>query len=363
MKDSWEGIYFDGRTARRWRVSVRLLATGLRMATQDETFIWWPYDEIRQVQGSYRGEPVRLERGDPFPESLLVEDPEFVQAIRQSAPPLRARLRSPLRSRRIILFIVLAGLAAAIVVASLNFWLIPALADILTPLVPVEWEARVGAAAFEQLIGNRRCTNPQLNEAIEQITDRLSAAAPRHPYTFHIAVANRPELNALAAPGGYIIIFRGLLTKTRRPEELAGVLAHEMQHVLQRHVTKDLLRQASLRVLITIPTGGAGTGALGEVAATVATLRHSREAEASADREGMRLIQAARIDPQGMIDIFLTLQAESGKVPGMLAYLSTHPGIEDRIRTLKELVAAPRAAPVPLLPGLPWEEVAADCAP
>lgn len=361
MKGIWEGVYFDGRTARRWHVSIRLLDTGLRMATEDETFIWWPYDEIHQAQGSRRGEPVRLERGHPVPESLIVKDADFLQALRQSAPRLRAHLRSPLRPSRVILLTALAALAAVLVVVSLDFWAIPVVADILTPYVPAEWEARVGSAVVEQLVGDNRCMNPQLNEALQQITARLSAGARPHPYTFRVAVANRPDVNALAAPGGYIIIFRGLLAKTRRPEELAGVLAHEMEHVLQRHTTKALLRQGSLQVLITIATGGAGTGVIGEASRTVATLRYSREAEMAADREGMRLIQAAGIDPQGMINIYLTLQAEGQRVPGLIAYLSTHPRIEDRITMLQGLAAQARDAPTPLLPGMRWKEITAAC--
>jgi Zn-dependent protease with chaperone function len=78
------------------------------------------------------------------------------------------------------------------------------------------------------------------------------AAAPGSPYHVRLLVADSPVVNAFAAPGGRIVVFRGLLEKTGRPEELAGVLAHEMQHVVLRHPLEAILRQISLRALAAV---------------------------------------------------------------------------------------------------------------
>ena len=129
------------------------------------------------------------------------------------------------------------------------------------------------------------------------------------PYTFRLIVVDNDMVNAFATPGGYIVVFRGLLERTGSAEELAGVLAHEMQHVLRRHGTKTLFRQLSTRALIAVFSGDLeSVGTMLETAEALGGLRYRRQDETEADREGMRLIQRARVDPAGMIAFFATLE-------------------------------------------------------
>ena len=118
-------------------------------------------------------------------------------------------------------------------------WGIPAAAAILAAHVPVSWEERLGQAAVEQLTASRRrCVDPEREAAIDAIVKLLLAPRPSVPYTFRVTVVDDQTVNAFAVPGGQVILLRGLLERTRTPEELAGVLAHELQHVLQRHATR-----------------------------------------------------------------------------------------------------------------------------
>jgi predicted Zn-dependent protease len=80
---------------------------------------------------------------------------------------------------------------------------------------------------------------------VSPIVDRLQPADS--PYRFEAIIADDPAINAVAVPGGWIVVNQGLLRRTRSPEEQAGVLAHEMQHILQRHTTNGILRQLSWR--------------------------------------------------------------------------------------------------------------------
>src|SRR3990172_9285847 len=107
----------------------------------------------------------------------------------------------------------------------------------------------------------------------------------------------------MAVPGGHIVVFRGLLKRARIPEEFAGVLAHEVQHVLQRHVMRALLQHASTGLLVVALTGDvSGAMAYGlEAALTLGTLQYSRVAEEEADREGIRMLLAARGEPGGVV--------------------------------------------------------------
>ena len=140
------------------------------------------------------------------------------------------------------------------------------------------------------------------------------------------------------------------------------MLAHEMQHILKRHSTKALLQDLSLQVLIAAWTGDAGGLEVAlETAGNLGKLRFSRQAETEADLEGMRMLHEARIAPGGMVAFLKSL--EGTDVPEGLTYLSTHPRGEDRIRQLERLAAGMEFAPVPLLPGVSWEDVKLRCAP
>ena len=144
---------------------------------------------------------------------------------------------------------------------------------------------------------------------------------------------NSPEVNAFAAPGGYIVLFQGLLQQTETPEELAGVLAHEIQHILHRHGTRALLHHFSTELFFTLLAGEAsGLVAFGlEGAKVLSTFQYSRGNEEQADTEGMHMLGAAEIDPRGMITFFELLQQQENNTPDFLQYLSTHPHTADRI--------------------------------
>ncbi len=241
---------------------------------------------------------------------------------------------------------------------------IPALAALAAPRVPVAWEEGLGRSAMGYLAPQELvCGDPRLRQALDPIVTRLAAAAPASPYTFRLVVVNQPQVNALAAPGGYIVVYRGLLERTRSPEELAGVLAHEMQHVIQRHATQALIQHTSTGLLLAALTGDM-TGPLVyglQSARVLGQLQYSRRAESQADVEGLKMLQAARIDPGGMVRFFEAL-AKADRQPAMLLkYLSTDPSPIDRIERLKALAAATPGQPVPLLPVTDWNNVKRLC--
>jgi predicted Zn-dependent protease len=169
-------------------------------------------------------------------------------------------------------------------------------------------------------------------------------------------------VNAFAAPGGYIVVYRGLLRQAETPEELAGVLAHELQHVLQRHGTKAVLQEIPLRLVVAAATGDAGiTGRVLGTAATLGALRYRRRDESAADRAGMEMLRAAQIDPDGMIRFFSRLVEQGDDIPALVAYLSTHPRNRARIEALQRLAAELNDQPVVPLDNPQWNRLGAAC--
>ncbi len=364
MQTGWDGYYLDGKTAARRRAAVRLLRTRLEINAENGVTTCWPYGEMRQTQGSYTGQEIRLERGGEFPEVLLIGDPAFLTSLHRLAPDMAGHLHDPRRRRIRVELTVLAALLVIGLTVTLYFWGIPGLASVVTPHVPVSWEARLGWTVSEHLApAEKRCTEATRVQVVRDIADTLLAPAQNSPYTFRVVVVNSPSVNALAAPGGYVVVFRGLLEVTQSAEELAGVLAHEFQHILLRHSTRALLRYASTGLLVAAVTGDiSGAMAFGvEGARLLGELRYSRQDEDEADREGLRMLVRAGVDPAGMIAFFETLEHTQRTGPALPPYLSSHPTPERRIQRLRALAPAPPADTTPLLPALDWRDVRRLC--
>jgi len=365
MKSVWNGHYLDGKTAVRQPAMIIVAPTGLDIRTETGESFRWSFHEIRQTQGSYPGEPVRLERGRELTEAIVIPDAAFLTELHRRIPDLGLRFHNPPRRRTRLGLTVLAAASTVVLSLAIYFWGIPSLVSILTPLVPISWEEQLGNSVAEGLAPvDKWCGDPKRMEPIERIVSTLTAPLSRQPYRLHVIVANVPVLNAYALPGGTIVVFRGLIERTDSADELAGVLAHEIQHVLKRHTTRAMLEDASSAVLIAAVTGDAsGAMAYGLRGAQVAgTLRYSRRNEDEADAEGMRMILAARIDPRGMIRFFERLKKEAPEIPDGLTFLSTHPATADRIEKLRAIAAASDVRPVRLLPKLDWKKYRNLCA-
>ncbi len=183
--------------------------------------------------------------------------------------------------------------------------------------------------------------DPEVANYVKDIVARLSKVMPPQPFTFTSGVVLSNIMNAFAVPGGYVFVFTGLMMNLDSEAELAGVMAHEMAHVTQRHVASRIergqyLSVASLLLAIAgIAAGGVGgaalaSGALG--AGQSAMLNYSRIDENEADHIGYQYMVAAGYSPMGMVGSFQKLRQKSwmsgSEIP---TYLSSHPDIGDRI--------------------------------
>jgi predicted Zn-dependent protease len=360
----WDAQYLDGRTPVRRPARVSIGRNGLEIAlTEDGRTFRWPLAEVRQTQGFYEGEQVRLERRGAA-EALLVGDVRFLAAVRAVSPETAGAFRAPSRRHAVLVAGTTAALATVAVALALWAWGIPRLADVAATRVPVAWEVALGEATVAQLAPAAvRCGDPARQRRIDDIMDVLLRAGPPSGYPFRVIVVDRPVVNALATPGGFIVVFRGLLERTDNAEELAGVLAHEIQHVLHRDATRAILRHASTGVLLAALVGDvSGVVAFGvQTARVLGDLRYSRDAERAADVDGLRLLRAASVDPAGMLAFFGAMQKQEGAPGGAARYLSTHPPSADRLQVLRALAAAGDRPSVKLLPDYDWSDIRKIC--
>jgi Zn-dependent protease with chaperone function len=227
------------------------------------------------------------------------------------------------------LFVLLPGVLLALLVLNSD-----GLADWVASKIPIEQEVSMGKQAFSGMRGNLKLVDEgPAYDAVKGIVDKLTRGSQ---YTYDVHVTQDDTLNAFAMPGGIIVVHTGLIAATKTPEELAGVLAHEVQHVEQRHSVKGMIKELGLRGVWTTVTGDIGGTLAGQAALEMTSLKFSRDDETNADHKGFDALVSANIDPTGMATFFKTMGEKAADAPA--AFLSTHPLSADRNRDLQQRV-------------------------
>lgn len=301
--------------------------------------------QLRIVAGGFNNASLRISwQGAAGEHALVIEDKAAREACLASAPqaqaqPLTAARGAHLRvERRFRLGWAFLGLLLLLPFFAVGAFYLgqEQLTDLIVKRIPGPQEEQLGNLVLAQT----RLQTPLQEDgpavaALRSIGDKLTVHSSYHYRWF---VAEAPEINAFAAPGGVVVVNAGLLRAVATPEELAGVLAHEIAHVELRHSLKVLVKSLSLRALLTIALGDYSGTAVAQGAQQLSELGFSREAEREADREGLRRLVAAQIDPHGMLRFFSTLTQESTMTAPTL--LSTHPAPEERLVELRRQIAA-----------------------
>lgn len=210
--------------------------------------------------------------------------------------------------------------------------------------LPLEWEKPLGDAALAQLRGQSRfVTDPRVLDPLNRLAAPLLAGVTNSSDRFALFVTESKEINALALPGGYVVFHRGLLERARTAEEVQGVLAHEMAHVLKRHGVIQLGQSIGLDLAIQQLQGGENRvlDLLVRDSGQLLSLKFSRDHERTADDLGWELLERARINPQGMADFFagLTAGTAAASAPA-IPFLSTHPAPQERLDRLRQKAVA-----------------------
>ena len=189
---------------------------------------------------------------------------------------------------------------------------------------------------------------------INQIGQKLAQNSLRPDIGYEFQVVNTGEINAFALPGGYIYINRGLINTAGSESEVAGVIGHEIAHVVGRHSTNQMSKQLLLTGLVMGAGIGVGAkserwgeiiGALGGVGVALTSMKFSRDHERQADRLGMATMVQSGYDPSGMISMFQRLNTESMKKgSSAMTFMSTHPLPAERVKNMEAEVRSQYAS-------------------
>ncbi|MFH1532678.1 MAG: M48 family metallopeptidase [Pseudomonadota bacterium] len=363
--------YIDGsKTGTAVRVEV--LSGSLRVRWADGT-IDLPMQGARFHKGGYNDQQLvvtaQTDQGKPVV-LYVTRLHKVVRALLSSGADRKTeavldRLKGGSRGLKIVGLLAGAGVLVYLLYLLVSVLGVHAV-DFAVDHVPVEVEEELGEQAAGQVLSEGRvCAAPAMNQALVTIMERLEAANDEGGYTFRFYLADSTEVNAFALPGGYIFVNRGLIEKAGSPEEVAGVLAHEMTHVTARHGLRNVVARAGMWLIAGLlfgDTTGAG-GLIAGGASELLNLSFSRTQEEAADQGGLALLVAARIDPRGLPDFFEKLLEEEGNLSAAIpSFMSSHPETRERIRMIRveiDGLGAQQWTPI----DVDWEASRAACDP
>jgi beta-barrel assembly-enhancing protease len=227
------------------------------------------------------------------------------------------------------------SLCSLALLAVLAIWQYDTAVSWVAGRVPLATEYKIGESVLTSLKTQTALVDKGTAvDAVKKIGDRLTNGSA-YKYQWHLS--NDPAINAFALPGGIVIVNKGLLEKADSANEVAGVLAHEIQHVEQRHALKNMITSSGIAAAVLLVLGDANAVMM-IMAHQVSTQYFSRQAESDADMKGLALLNNNKIDPQGMVAFFKKMQEAFKDKANGPEWMSSHPDTVNRILAVENYI-------------------------
>jgi beta-barrel assembly-enhancing protease len=340
---SIDAVYFDGEIARDHAVTLNRVGSNLEFQGRDVSPTTWSIAGLHPIDPPTEGQPFRITHDQKPGARLILRDQAFIDDLVAQNSHLKGGYS--LRHIGQVLGWTAGGLVA---LAAIGYLAMTVLPQQIAGLLPQSWRDNMGSQVVTSLVGTaKRCETPGSQSATSAMLAALAESGVDLP-AVSIEIYDMSLVNAFAAPGGRIVLTRGLIAEASDPAELTGVLAHELGHVYHLHPEAQLVRFAGLQILISAFSGGGGGDLVKNAAGLVTILRYTREAEREADSFARDVMQNAKVDPIGLKHFFEKIMKMEGakptepdKTPSALDKIgnvfSTHPGTEDRIKEIEPL--------------------------
>ncbi len=331
MSGAFEAAYRDGTSSRKRTVRLRF-AEQLQIIEDGTVVAAWPYHDIRRADGPHR---LRVSCVSALPLARLeTDDNAVVQELLSRCRSLDVG-RSGTQTWRIVGW----SLAAAASIVLVSIYGIPLIADRLAPFIPVSLEQRIGEAVDAQvrvLFGGKTCDRADGRAAFASMVKKLGDAGGVG-LQLQAEVISNSVPNAIALPGGKVYLFDGLLQKARSPDEIAGVIAHELGHVHNRDGLRKVIQTGGTSFLIGLLFGDiTGGGAVLFAARSIIDASYSRESERDADDFAVAVMRKLGRSARPMGEFLVRVTTSDGKSKSTATILDSHPVSEERLARMKQ---------------------------
>lgn len=353
-------IFFDGLSSRRRQVMLTL-DDALEIAELSDgqagsTVARWAYHDIRRAD-SPAGILRLTATSAPSLARLEIRDAAFAADLAARCP----RLDEHQTTRRGVAKIVGWSVAAAISIVCVVMFGVPLAADRLAPLVPKPIERRIGDATEVQMktiFGRESCSDPAGQAAFSKLVNRLRDAAGLDDDAMTAGVLPSSVPNAFALPGGKVFVLNALLDKAESPDEIAGILAHELGHLKHHDNMRGLIYNGGTSFLIGLLFGDVtGSSAVIFASRSLVEASYSREAETNADTFAIEIMHKLGRSPKPAAELMFRITGKEGG--SGFTILASHPLTEDRLaRMTRE--DRPASGP-PLLTDTEWQALKGIC--
>jgi predicted Zn-dependent protease len=341
--DPLTGIYYDGRRPIGVPATLSLDGSGATLARPDAAS---PY-RLSALQVSPR--IGKAHRFIQFPDGGQFQCPDSERL--DSLPQAKSEgLVAWLEARVVVAVLGIVGIVAGMLTG--YFYGLPRAAEYVAARVPVETERVIGDKGLAWLEAQQWLQPTAVSEALQAVirqdfdTLRQGLAQERH---FRLEFRNAPRLgaNALALPGGTIVVTDALVKLAGSRQELAAVLAHEIGHIEHRHTLRLMLQNSVVVLVVATVVGDAATTGVAGVPALLAQAKYSREFESQADEFAFALLRRHGISPESFAAIMIRMARTEPKAGAGLqsGFLSTHPLTQERIERARAAGRAGSEAP------------------
>lgn len=331
--------FYDGLTALVHEVGVRATAAELIIFRPADSGIVarWPIAELAVLgDGNHEAAPPVVHRGGEA--RLVIEDIELRQRLAALVPELAAldHQPAPLVPRLATLGVTLVALVGL-------FWVaVDYGTEYAAPWLPYSLQAKLGETVFEELVADKdECHGKRGLEAINTLANDLAKAAGyEHEITVHIIEGG--PVNAFTLPGGILVFYSDLIDQAKDSSQVAGVLAHEIGHVVHHHPIKGIARQYGIDLLAKLVSGGYSDllTTLGSGGNILLALRNGRAFEREADTTGVSLLEKLEYRADGIAGFFEQMMEKEPKDAALAAGIwSSHPPTQERIAATKRPAA------------------------
>lgn len=330
--------YFNGKSSKTYPATIKTNTSSWKIIFTEDTGLTkeinWKIDRIRKSEVYTKG-LVSFSYGDSFPfQKIESNDVNFINYIAKSEHENINNKLDTYLHKSVKKSIIILALTIICFSAGMYLYVIPSIAVSFAKNLP-----KKGVITFGNYVFNTLSHQLEINEhRSEKLQDFVNALNLGSEFTIKAYVSESEELNAFALSGGTFVIYTGLLDKIESEHQLSALIGHEVSHIENRHVLKNVTRNLSGALFLSIIFGdvNAITSIISENAHLFSQLSFTRGLEKEADIFGLEIMRENNLDLEGMPQLFEILNNQDNQID-VPSFLNSHPMLDDRIEYTRKI--------------------------